>query len=106
MIIIENLKNENGGYSNIQTWETAAPIPKGYAVWLDTLDDADFYAYNGFVQLTIEAVDGVDTVTAYEPNIEAWKSWKAGLPEPAVPEPTVEDRVTALENAIKEGLAL
>ena len=80
---------ENGGYSNMQTWEVSAPIPKTHAVWPDTLDTADYYAYNGFVVLSIETIDGVDTVTAYEPNVEAWEAWKASLPEP--PEPQISD---------------
>ena len=106
MIIIEKLANENGCCSNMQTWETAAPVPETHAVWPDTLNDADFYTYNGFVRLTIEAVDGVATVTAYEPNIEAWEAWKASLPKPVDPVPTIEERVTAIENAITKGLSL
>jgi len=82
MNIIEKLANENGGYSNMQTWDATYPVPDGYAVWTDTLDDANFYAYNGFVTLTVEKVNGVDTVTAYEPDVEAWEAWKASLPDP------------------------
>lgn len=83
---------ENGGYSNMQTWDNL-PIPETHALWPDTLDTADFYAYNGFVVLTIETIDGVDTVTAYEPNVEAWEAWKASLPEPKpeVDEPTADE---------------
>ena len=91
MIIIPKEAFENGGYSNMQTWEVSAPIPETHAVWSDTLDTADFYAYNGFVVLTIETIDGVDTVTAYEPNVEAWEAWKASLPEPEPPEPQISD---------------
>ena len=89
MNIIFKEPYENGGYSNMQTWEVSAPIPETHAVWSDALDTADFYAYNGFVVLTIETIDGVDTVTAYEPNVEAWEAWKASLPEP--PEPQISD---------------
>lgn len=32
-----------------------------------------FVSYNGFVSLTIEG----NTVTAIEPNVEAWEAWKA-----------------------------
>lgn len=83
---------ENGGYSNMQIWDNL-PIPETHALWPDTLDTADFYAYNGFVVLTIETIDGVDTVTAYEPNVEAWEAWKASLPEPKpeVDEPTADE---------------
>lgn len=98
MIIIPKEAFENGGYSNIQTWEVSAPIPKTHAVWSDALDTADFYAYNGFVVLTIEAIDGVDTVTAYAPNVEAWEAWKASLPEPEpeVDEPTADEILNAM----------
>ena len=89
MNIIFKEPYENGGYSNMQSWDVSAPIPETHAVWSDALDTADFYAYNGFVVLTIETIDGVDTVTAYEPNVEAWEAWKASLPEP--PEPQISD---------------
>lgn len=92
MNIIFKEPYENGCYSNMQTWDIL-PIPETHAMWLDTLDTADFYAYNGFVVLTIETIDGVDTVTAYEPNVEAWEAWKASLPEPEpeVDEPTADE---------------
>lgn len=107
MNIIFKEPYENGGYSNMQTWDSL-PIPETHALWPDTLDTVDFYNYNGFVVLTIETIDEVDTVTSYVPNVETWKAWKATLPEPEEeePQPTVEERVTALENAIMEGLNL
>ena len=92
MNIIFKEPYKNGCYSNMQSWDNL-PIPKTHALWPDTLDNADFYAYNGFVTLTIETIDGVDTVTAYEPNVEAWEAWKASLPEPKpeVDEPTADE---------------
>ena len=42
---------------------------------------SDYLAYNGFVNLTTEG----DTVTAVEPNTEAWEAWKATLPPEADP---------------------
>lgn len=27
-------------------------------------------------------MDGIETVTSYEPDFEAWEEWKASLPEP------------------------
>lgn len=80
---------EDGGYPSIQSWDLPI-LPEGYAVWPEELDTADFYAYNGFVILTVEQVDGVDTVTKYEPNVEAWEAWKATLP-PDPPEPEATD---------------
>ena len=91
MNIIFKEPYENGGYSNMQTWDVSAPIPETHALWPDTLDTADFYNCNGFVVLTVETIDGVDTVTAYEPNVEAWEAWKASLPDPEPPEPQISD---------------
>lgn len=97
MNIIVKTPFENGGCSVIQSWDEL-PIPDTCALWLDTLDDTDFYNYNGFVVLTIETIDGVDTVTSYEPNVEAWEAWKATLPEPEpeVYEPTADEILNAM----------
>ena len=94
-IIVKELY-ESGAYPSIQEGDVVA-IPDGFALWPDTLDTADFYAYNGFVTLTIEQVDGVDTVTAYAPNVEAWEAWKATLSEKSnkIEEPTQLDRIEA-----------
>ena len=56
-------------------------------VYLDT-----FLAYNGFVTLTITD----DTVTAIEPNTEAWEAWKAEQPEPVEPKPTPQEDTDAM----------
>jgi hypothetical protein len=52
-----------------------------------------FFEYNGFVIVT-ETEDGVTV----EPNTEAWKAWKASLPEPepVEPEPTTEEILDAM----------
>ena len=86
-MIIQKQPNPSGAYPALQSWDSATP-PDGYAIVQDAVDLSTFYKYNGFVVLTIEAIDGVDTVTAYEPNVEAWEAWKASLPEP---EPQISD---------------
>lgn len=121
MKIIQKNPNPSGAYPPPNEWHKETP-PNGYAVIADTVDMADFYAHNGFVTLTIEAIEHtrqverivddevqavdevytIDTVTAYTPNIEAWEAWKASLPEPAEPEPTTEERITALEAQIAQ----
>lgn len=88
-MIIQKQPNPSGAYPAPQTWHSNKP-PVGYAI-ID-LDMTDFYAYNGFVTLTIEG----DTVTAYEPNVEAWEEWKASLPAPEEPVPTFEEDATAM----------
>ena len=87
MTIITKTPNLSGGYPPMQSWNYSV-IPTGYAVWPDTVDTADFYAYNGFINLTVEDVDDVPTVVSYTPNAEAWEAWKQNLPPDPEPEPT------------------
>lgn len=101
MKIIHKNASQGGAYPPIQTgtWEKA---PEHTALWPDTLETETFYQYNGFVTLTVEPVEGTDTVTAYKPNVEAWEEWKASLP----PETEAEAEVTTAEMAaaIEEGV--
>lgn len=100
MLIIPQSPSQNGSYPPIQPWPGLTP-PDGYDVWPEELDTADFYAYNGFVILTV--VRG--TVASYQPNAEAWEAWKSTLPPEPEPEP-VSDYVTwtALSAAVREGV--
>lgn len=118
MKIIQINPNPSGAYPSPNNWGNQTP-PNGYAVIADTVDMADFYAYNGFVTLTIEQTKVgeaisfdeenepitpiyADTVTSYTPNIEAWEAWKAEQPTPSKPEPTTEERVSALEEQLAQ----
>lgn len=105
MNIIQKSPYENGAYPPIQSWDLVAP-PEGCALWPDDLDTADYYAYNGFVKLTVENVSELDTVTKYEPNVEAWEAWKATLPPdpPDPPEPSGDPTYDEMAAAIKEGV--
>ena len=104
MQFVKTTPLESGGISPIQSWGEPTP-PSGCAVWPDDLDTADYYAYNSFVTLTVEQVDGVDTVTKYEPNVEAWEAWKASLPpDPPEPEPSGDPTYDEMAAAIKEGV--
>lgn len=104
MNIIRKESNPGSAYPAPQSWSGATP-PTGYAIIPDSVDMADFYAYNGFVILTIEG----DTVTGYTPNVEAWEKWKASLPAPE-PEPeaapSAEERLAALEEQLAESDAV
>ena len=65
---------------------------------------SDYLAAMGFVTLTLDG----NTVTALAVDQEALDAYKAehpDTPEPD-PEPTVEERMTAIEAAIERGLAL
>lgn len=97
MNIIQKQPNPGGAYPAPQSWNSST-LPDGYVNIAESVDMTEFYAYNGFVTLTIEG----DTVTGYIPNVEAWEEWKASLPEPEEPEPTTEERMAELENAMCE----
>lgn len=96
MNIIQKQPNPSGAYPAPQLWQETQ-LPEGYVIIPDTIDMTDFYAYNGFVTLTIEN----EVVTGYEPNVEAWKEWKASLPAPESPTMSLEeailDKLTELE---------
>lgn len=97
MLIITKTPASNGAYPALQDWSGLVP-PEGYYKWPDTLDTADFYAYNGFVTLTV--VRGM--VQSYQPNTEAWEAWKESLPPEPEPVPTLEERVSAVETGKAE----
>lgn len=94
MIYIDSKPNPSGAYPNPKN----QPFPGSIA--LNDEQAAVFFEYNGFVTVT------GDPVTV-EPNVEAWETWKASLPEPE-PEPDPEDSepVTwaALDAAYQEGV--
>lgn len=71
MLIIKQTPSENGAFPFPQEWGGIAP-PTGYYQLKNNLDMADFYKYNGFVNITTAR----DVVTSYTPNTEAWESWK------------------------------
>lgn len=50
--------------------------------------------YNGFIKIT-----STDPVTI-EPDTEAWEAWKSSLPPETAPQPTLEERTSALEAAM------
>ena len=118
MIIIVKEPNESGAYPAPQTWNEET-LPAGYAFIAETVDMTSFYAYNGFVTLTIEQTKAgdaasfdeenepltpiyVDTVTGYVPNVEAWEAWKASLPEPEPELPTADERISILEEQLAQ----
>ena len=76
---------------SIQSWNKSEP-PNGYAIVPDEIDLTDFYAYNGFVTLTIEN----NILTSYIPNVEAWEYWRASLPEPEPEQPTAQEDTDAM----------
>lgn len=97
MLYINPKQSEEGGFYPPQTTDA-----KGLVKFPDEFFET-FQEYNGFVILTIEG----DTVTAVEPNIEAWEEWKATQPidEPTEPTPTNEAVTWAeLDAAYSEGV--
>lgn len=83
MIYIDATPNPSGAYPNPK----GQPFPG--CITLTDEQAEIFFQYNGFV-----IVDEDGTVT---PNTEAWEKWKAEQPEPTPPEPTAEERISALE---------
>lgn len=85
MNYIQPTANPTGAYPAPQS----APAP-GLAAFPDEFHEA-FYAHNGFVTLTIEN----GTVTAMEPNLEAWEAWKVSLPPEPEPTPDPQEQLRA-----------
>lgn len=91
MKYISRNSNPSGAYPAPQSNQAPGMIP------LTEDQAAMVLAYNGFVVIR-EIVEGEGGVTAsVTPNTESWEAWKASLPEPTDPAPTVEDRMAALE---------
>ena len=87
MWIIPIAANEDGGRSNMQTWNGATP-PDGY-LWCDEQYVDTYCQAKGFVNLE---VDG-DTVTNMTVNQAAIDKWNAEHPEP---EPIEQSRKSRL----------
>ena len=91
MRMIEILALENGAHRN-QTIDSEIPLPEGWAVIPDDMVCENF----PFGEVEAAEVDGVMTVTKWVPG---------ELPEPepeADPEPTVDERIAALEEALAQ----
>lgn len=104
LLYIDPAPNESGAYPNPKMQPFPGCVP------LTDEQSATFLQYNGFVTITAreEVIEDDFTRTVYdvEPNTEAWESWKASLPPEPEPEPTTEERLTAIESAIERGLSL
>ncbi len=114
-----------GQAHTLQSWPDHLAVPDGWAVVPAELDRSVFYDHNGFVILTttteervvgnhvalkengdgtctyatVEDTAVVTVVTAWEPNLEAWK---AEQPEPKEPEPSTRERLTTIEETIAQ----
>ena len=88
MRIIQKQPNVNGGYPPIQSWSGETPPDTHYGV-----AEGVELSCGGYGTLTIE--NGV--VTAFTGDEAAWSAWQAANPPPT-PEPTIEQRTTALES--------
>ena len=90
MNIIQKQPNISGAYPPIQSWNGETPPNTHYEI---SADIGEFY--NGFIIPAIE--NGV--VTSFVCNTELWEAWKVeeAAKTPIIPEPTIEERTTALE---------
>ena len=98
MKIIRTTPDANGAYPAPQPW-AGLRIPDGYAIWPDSLDMADFEAYNGFVLLNVLR----GRVASYDVNHEAWEAWTPA-PEPEPPSGGGDAIYDDLAAAIREGV--
>ncbi len=58
-----------------------------------------YLSHNGFVKVTVGEGDLEGKAVSVTPDTEAWEAWKAAQPEPEPPQPTYEERLSALESA-------
>ena len=90
--------NPSGAYPAPQSNPAPGLIP------LTEEQAAAVLRYNGFVTITSREEEYEEgffrTVYEVTPNIEAWEEWKVSLPPEPEPEPTQEDRLSALESAM------
>lgn len=95
MLYIDKQPNTSGAYPN--------PKMQPFANCITLTDEQAqvFFAYNGFVIVT-QTDDGITVA----PNVEAWETWKASIPdEPTQPEE--DDTLSVydeLANAYREGV--
>ena len=98
MPYINPTPNPSGSYPAPQSNPAPGLIP------LTEEQAATVLQYNGFVTITSEEEviedDFTRTVYTVTPNTEAWEEWKASLPPEPKPEPTQEERLSALESAM------
>ena len=105
MKIIQLAARGTGSRPPIQDWPGTAP-PAGYARVPAGVDTAAMQACCGFVDLTLDG-DG-RTVTAIAGNEAAYRAYLDALrsPGPEEPSPSVEERLAALEAAVRQGLSI
>lgn len=94
MLIIRKEPNPGGAYAGPQLWRGES-VPEDYAAVADGVSMDLFYAYNGFVSLTMES----GLIVGFIPKTEMWEAWKASNPDPEPEPPTIEERVSELEDA-------
>lgn len=102
MWIIPSAVNEDGGRSNMQTWN-GATLPDGY-YWCDEQYVDVYCQAKGFVNIE---VDG-DTVTAMTVNQEALDKWNTEHPDPEPAEEQIADNeaVAIIKGEITDAEAL
>jgi len=96
--IIEINALENGAHRNqiLESGYDDFIIPEGWAIVPDGMETQNF----PFGSIAVEEINGIMTVTNWTPGMIPKPE-----PEPK-PDSTLADRVSALENAIAEGLHL
>ena len=93
MKVITKTPNEYGSYGALMEYD-GVMLPENFLEVPDWVNTEEFVEYEGFVFL--EALRGC--AIAMRPNLEAWEKWQEIKPPDPEPEPTLEERVKALED--------
>lgn len=99
MKLIEILTLDNGAHRNFTT-DMEVPVPEGWAVIPEEMETPDTFP---FVNIEVAEIDGVMTVTSMTAGVMPEPE---PTPEPETPDNTIEQRVSALEDAIAAGLTM
>ena len=96
MNIIKIEPSATGYRPPIQSW-SGYGIPEGYIEVQEGVDTSAMQDYMGFVDLTLDE-DGV--LTGITGNDAAYQAYVSSLPPETPPQPTQEERLSALESAM------
>lgn len=73
------------------------PVPEGYIEVPEGVDTSAMQTHMGFVDLTIDENGVLTEITG---NDAAYQAYLANLPPETPPQPTAEERLSALESAM------
>lgn len=99
MKLIEILALDNGAHRNF-TADMEVPVPESWAVIPEEMEVPETFP---FVNIEAKEIDGVMTVTSMAAGVMPEPE---PTPEPETPDNTIEQRISALEEAVAAGLTM